>query len=231
MKKITFTIDPGLEGVSPPPTPGSKSMPAWLKRLETYTKPRPDDEYDSPTVKACSPFKDAIFAGYVIPLAWSVKVVAKEGGEIHFSWIGDVPDKIVNSHSPSQVDGYPTEQADFFKWTNVWTIKTPPGYSTLFVPVMNRGEQPFKVFSAIVDTDTYFNVVNFPFTWTQYPYEGVLEAGTPLIQAIPFKRESWQMEARALGPKEALAKHKEGTSVHALLHHYTRNRRQRKLWR
>ena len=49
------------------------------------------------------------------------------------------------------------------KFGNKWLIKTPPGYSCLFIHPMNRVENRFKLIEGIVDTDTYVNTINFPF--------------------------------------------------------------------
>ena len=38
------------------------------------------------------------------------------------------------------------------KFVNPWVVKTPPGYSALFVPPLNRIETPFTFFSGVVET-------------------------------------------------------------------------------
>jgi hypothetical protein len=43
-----------------------------------------------------------------------------------------------------------------------------------------------------VDTDTYINVINFPFHWKKWNQQTLLKKGEPMIQVIPFKRESWK---------------------------------------
>jgi hypothetical protein len=43
----------------------------------------------------------------------------------------------------------------------------------------------------VVDTDKYFAPINFPFVLNDYSFEGLIPAGTPMAQVIPFKRESW----------------------------------------
>jgi hypothetical protein len=46
----------------------------------------------------------------------------------------------------------------------------------------------------IVDTDTYNAAVNFPFVLNEpNKFEGLIPAGTPIAQVIPFKREFWEM--------------------------------------
>ena len=49
------------------------------------------------------------------------------------------------------------------KFINKWLIKTPPGYSCLFVKPLNHFETRFEIISGVVDTDTYINTINFPF--------------------------------------------------------------------
>jgi hypothetical protein len=80
-----------------------------------------------------------------------------------------------------------------FKIMNDFGIQTPPGYSTLFVPILNMPNNPLIAFSGVVDTDTYNVPVNFPF-FLKKGFVGKIPAGTPIVQVIPFKREDWQNE-------------------------------------
>jgi hypothetical protein len=75
---------------------------------------------------------------------------------------------------------------------NPWSIRTPDGYSALFVQPFHR-ESIFAILPGIVDTDTYFAPVNFPFVLNDVAFEGLIPKGTPIAQVIPFKRESWTM--------------------------------------
>jgi hypothetical protein len=43
--------------------------------------------------------------------------------------------------------------------------------------------------SGFVDCDGYFEFINFPFFFHETNYTGLIEAGTPLVQAIPIKRD------------------------------------------
>tara|TARA_R110002051_G_scaffold167819_1_gene238508 strand:- start:594 stop:881 length:288 start_codon:yes stop_codon:yes gene_type:complete len=61
---------------------------------------------------------------------------------------------------------------------------------------MNRfGEKRFKIIDGIVDTDTYINIINFPFILLKRDKQFLLKKGEPMIQVIPFKRESWKMSS------------------------------------
>jgi hypothetical protein len=42
----------------------------------------------------------------------------------------------------------------------------------------------------VVDTDKHPIVINFPFVINK-DFSGIIPAGTPIIQAIPFKRDTW----------------------------------------
>jgi hypothetical protein len=75
------------------------------------------------------------------------------------------------------------------KFHNPWTIRTPPGWSCLFVPPLNRPNGVFEVLSGFVDTDTYVAPVNFPFVAIADDGVHTLPKGTPLIQVIPFLRD------------------------------------------
>jgi hypothetical protein len=53
----------------------------------------------------------------------------------------------------------------------------------------------FTILPGIVDTDQYKAAVNFPFVLNEADkFEGLIPAGTPMAQVIPFKRDSWKME-------------------------------------
>ena len=100
-------------------------------------------------------------------------------------------------HPVAQAPTYPNRkdlpnEGSYPKWINPWSIKTPPGYSILFVQPFHR-ECPFSILPGTVDTDTYTAPVNFPFALNDWNFEGIIPAGTPMAQVIPFKRESWTM--------------------------------------
>jgi len=82
---------------------------------------------------------------------------------------------------------------------NPWVIKTPPGYSCLFVSPLNNTDDRFSIISGIVETDTYEGEINFPivFNGDKYPVlNTTLLKGTPYVQVIPFKRDNWVMETK-----------------------------------
>jgi hypothetical protein len=183
-----------------PPKPASMHVPDWYKKMPLH---HTDNESglspDNPvatntTLKACSPFLDALTTGYIATSVCDIELRKLENGT-HVRW--RLPDSFVTLHDKKQHLGMPTPNEstfdDIFKFVNPFTIKTPPGYSCLFTHPFNRWDLPFRTFTGIVDTDTYKGVVEYPFTVTRFddPFI-ILEKGTPLVQIIPFKRENWK---------------------------------------
>ena len=104
--------------------------------------------------------------------------------------------EVLGFHKKEQLPEHPDGEGHritYPKWHNAWGIETPPGYSCLFIPPVHR-ETPMVALPGVVDTDTYTAPVNFPFVLKDPKMEGLIPAGTPIIQVIPFKRETWQME-------------------------------------
>jgi hypothetical protein len=106
----------------------------------------------------------------------------------------------VDAHPVHQMKGSPNIEKNknlpFHKIMNPWKIKTPKGYSCLFVSPLNNTDDRFSIMSGIVDTDTFPNEINFPIVINgdKYPVlETIIKKGTPYVQIIPFKRESWKM--------------------------------------
>jgi hypothetical protein len=139
------------------------------------------------------PVFDGFSMGYIIPLWTDVYVTRNEEG-VYYRWgWGPANGELITHHSERQLPTFPIKQISngYPKWTNPWSIQTPKGYSCLFVSPLNHANLIFNCLSGVVDTDQYNNMVNFPFTFNDPNFEGLIPAGTPIIQVIPFKRESW----------------------------------------
>ena len=54
------------------------------------------------------------------------------------------------------------------------------------------------------ENQSYYEKINLPFNLKDKNFEGLIEAGTPIAQVIPFKRESYQMEIVPLDKKRSL---------------------------
>jgi hypothetical protein len=189
--KITFTNTSNIDIEQP--QPASKFIPDWYKNMESYIggEKKPSVEIGTrATIKRCMPVFDAITAGYIITSPADVYVKIKDEKQF-FEWsalnlIGFHPIEQAPTHPNLKPHAYP-------KWMNPWAIKTPKGYSTLFIQPMHR-ESVFTVLPGIVDTDNYTAPVNFPMVINDPNFEGLIPQGTPIAQVIPFKRENWEIK-------------------------------------
>jgi hypothetical protein len=80
-----------------------------------------------------------------------------------------------------------------FAWAPDWAVETPKGYSVLYSQPFNRFELPFLTTSGIIDNDSVNLPGSMPFFLIK-GFSGVIPAGTPYVQMIPFKREDWVSE-------------------------------------
>ena len=217
--KITFTDTAGIPFEYYPKS-ADKSVPDWYKQLTSYIsgekKPNGNGNTES-TIKRCMPVFDAITGGYIIYTYVDVfvtqKLVLSEDETStketfpYYEWPSFKP---IAFHPVEQAPNHPNRknlQTSYPKWNNPWSIKTPKGYSCLFTQPMHR-DSPFTILDGIVDTDRYTAPVNFPFVLNDWKFEGVIPAGTPMAQVLPFKREKWQLE---IGKNEDLREQLEVT--------------------
>lgn len=202
MKKITFKlIKPKLNYLYEKPSPASRHVPEWFKHTplrtpgETVDGIAPEGGTSNFTIKGCVPFLDVMTTGYMMVTPCDVEVSFFDDQSFQIRWLVDdyTP---ATQHHQNQLGNLPrvnNSDHSVFKWENPWILQTPPGYSTIFTHPINRHDLPFRSFGGVVETDTYNLPVNFPFQITKVPEEKyIIPKGTPVIQAIPFKREDWQ---------------------------------------
>lgn len=189
LNQVTFTTE-FVVADEYKPKPATKFIPEWYKATSTRIGEKTPD--GNPTIKKCIPVFDAITAGYILVTPFDVWIKQVDG-EPQYQPARSAQG-MVQFHPVMQASKHPASHGlQFPKWINPWAIKTPKGYSTLFVPPMHNPNPWFQIFEGIVDTDEYFASVNFPFILKDPSYEGLIPAGTPMAQIIPFKRESWKM--------------------------------------
>lgn len=196
------------------PKPADRFVPDWYKNLDSYMSgvKQPDGNGGtSATAKRCMPIFDAFSGGYILTTyvdVWVKQVpqppettILDENTDMSifptqpfYEWPSFAP---IAFHPIEQAPTHPakgTHKISYPKWINPWAIKTPPGYSVLFIQPMHR-DSVFTILPGIVDTDKYTSPVNFPFALNNADeFEGLIPAGTPMAQVIPFKRDSWNME-------------------------------------
>jgi len=203
------------------PIPAKLNIPEWYKKLE--------HTLENKTVKGCMPFLDTLTSGYLLKLPQDLYLrhnvdSENEKGEkfkdsfqtfglhdqsqiLHAKYIN--LNSGIDVHQIKQLEGSPiiekNKKLPFYKILNPWKIKTPKGYSCLFVPPLNNADDRFSIIPGIVDTDTFPNEINFPVVINGDKYsilETTIKKGTPYVQIIPFKRDSWKMNLKPRKQKE-----------------------------
>lgn len=167
------------------PSPAAQSVPKWFRDI-----PAVNEVHSDITIKKCVPVLDGFTSGYMF----------KTSADVMYD---SATERFMDNSSSEQITVHPDFQIENmdigedlsphpYKWINQFYIKTPKGYSTLFIHPMNRFDLPFQTIAAIVDTDDHPLTIQFPF-FIKKNFNGIIPAGTPIIQAIPFKRDDWKM--------------------------------------
>ena len=204
-KKIIFetTLGKEAEEYMKPPVPSKKIMPEWYKKMPNFN----NKDITQLTVKKCMPFLDALTMGYIMTTGWEIGIMKKMKGDDQLIQL-TYPDQVsillnekymgLEQHISDQFseDGYEyDDMKQVIKITSPWIIRTPPGYSCLFIPPLNRVNPYFRPVSGVVDTDTYNLPINFPCIFKEFKEDTkIVPIGTPIVMVIPFKRDSWKME-------------------------------------
>lgn len=191
--EIEFLCDKDDWDVIPKPFQSKKHVPAWFKALPGKLK----DGLEASTIKRCNPFLDAMSLGWIIPLAADVEFSTNENATgVTYKW--SFYKSMVENHTTQQISTEkspnPIGAKPPMKFMNHWVIRTPKDYSLLFVPPLNRPDPRFTCLSGMVDSDGYFEFVNFPFIFNEPNFQGIIEAGTPLVQVIPIKRSTLNLK-------------------------------------
>lgn len=183
----------------PPPVPANKLMPKWYTTLSSKAnKDKPtvffgeDNLVINESLRKCMPFKDALTSGYIMT-TWQDIWVEPNNNEIMFGYMYDpVICKVRdggNSAYPAPQGYIKTELA----WEPKWYPKTPKGYSCLITHPFNRYDLPFITLTGIIDSDNYNianSATNLPF-FIRKGFSGLIPAGTPMYQILPFRRDNW----------------------------------------
>ena len=205
-KKIKFTKNrPWLTPESSSrPISTIKTIPDWYKKadrfsLNPHTKEHieyPNNGGKIPTWKACPAIFDIMGTGYVYRTPCDIEFY-EENQTIKVKILDEKNIDFVQTRPPMPQFKAPAGYYEMhFAWWADWAVEVPEGYSVLYTQPFNRFELPFLTTSGIIDNDR----VNLPGTMPFFVvkgFTGVLPAGTPYAQMLPFKRENWESEVDA----------------------------------
>ena len=224
---------PYFDKVAPRPYPAKDFLPKWYKEMPSYNEGENGKRMltvrygaSSVTPKMCTPMYDTFTTGYIIPL-WADVEVRQVNGipnlywrteapqfEMHGGWGNGGNDGVTGLTTP---DGY---SPFVFKWMNGWDFRTPKGYSCLVTDPYANENSPFKAIGAVVDSDK-LKLSILPPIWIKKDFEGIVEKGTPMVQVIPFKRDSWKAKYSSLAEGEYRLMEEAGFNAH-IKNHYKR---------
>jgi len=215
MKDIEITFKCGSEWKYVDPiVPASHALPQWYKDMTpdipgNHSISRSRDG----TIKACPAMFDNMAQGYILPL-WTDIYVEPSGEFIdgksipRFAWTKgiEITHPFLSVGSKQQTAGMPSADAIPSPWLRLespWLISTPKGYSTLFIPPFGNADILFEPISGIVHTDIFSTYIKLLTLWKgPEDFQGVIKAGTPMVQMIPFKRESFQHNLTITTPED-----------------------------
>jgi hypothetical protein len=192
--EIIFTDIDNPEGVLQKPKPASEYVPDWYKNAKSYLNPNGKkaptmDGSPMATVKRCMPLWDLMTAGYIIETPYDIYVTQTEDGP-YFQW-GEMQAIAFQSFDQFQNHPYSRDINYAVRIVHPWSIKTPKGWSVFICEPQHHEPTPIICANGIVDTDEYSLPFNMFLKLRDPKFEGMIPAGTPFIQVIPFKRESW----------------------------------------
>jgi hypothetical protein len=186
------------------PCPQIVSAPKWFKEIPIYEKNINlnldnklivENGQANYTAKACMPFLDSLTTGYSFNLWCDIQVRINTDGSPRITWANTDDDlsPVIGRLEPKGFSVPNGFNSLIFSWISAWGIKTPRGYSCILTHPFNRTDLPFLTTTGIMDTDRWGIWGNQPFH-LQKDFEGVIEAGTPIIHVYPFKRDNWKFE-------------------------------------
>lgn len=182
------------------PEPIIKTIPSWFREADRFAK-KPDGEYwigpdggKVPTWKACPAIFDIMGTGYTLKTPCDIEFYLGDFKSISVKVSEKKYEDFVTKRDPMPQFQHPEGYyRTHFAWMPDWAVETPEGYSVLYTQPFNRFELPFLTTSGIIDNDKVNLMGSMPF-FIREGFSGVLPAGTPIAQMIPFKREDWQSE-------------------------------------
>lgn len=193
-----------------PPIPARAIVPDWYKAAEMFidhetglaTKEK--SSKNTGGLKSCMPFLDTIVSGYFITTWHDLYVrttdvveefylVEKNPYTGEYQRLENVPEVMISErtgdigHTMPRPAGY---CENHMVLSGVWGIRLPRKWSVLMTHPLNRYELPFFTSSGIIDADEWWPSGNIPFFFKK-DFDGIIPAGTPMVQIIPIKRSSW----------------------------------------
>ena len=210
MPKIYFeTLNKQICTNAKKPTPARMGVADWWKDMDRYNYDIESEitarfpHRDFSTARSCPALNDAFNFGYILYNPLDAYIDATEEDSI--SWyVPEINLSVMDSDDQSYIGIHLQKQfktlkndSSFhkhaLKLNTFFGIRTESGYSSWITHPIGRNDLPFRMLDGIIDTDKH--VARFPYGFfIKKGFKGVIKAGTPLIQVIPFRREDFISE-------------------------------------
>jgi len=193
-----------------PPMPAASAIPGWWKKMPSYGGFKNTEANkkvmnirnasDNATIKRCIPVLDSMSMGYLVVTPAELYVKPKDVTEKN---VKDGPTSEFFMFYPrhaEKVDYHPWGQASkhpyatkqrLAKVFTPWHVRLPDGYSLIITEPLNNPSPYWSVVSGVMDSDAFYPTLNFMVAIKDPNFEGIIPAGTPIAQLIPFKRDNW----------------------------------------
>lgn len=200
MKKIIFHSNRVYNNLSETLSPDAskKHVPRWFSSASRSWLDSNGNETDHSfggkvlSFKACPALMDAFVMGYMLTTPCDIYFY-KEAGTTKVKTPPGLEDFC---GARPRMQDFPTPEGyeeDHFHWYPNWMPELPKGYSAIYTSPLNRFDLPFLTISGVIDNDDMNTPGLMPF-FIKKNFYGMIPAGTPYAQVIPFKREDWQSE-------------------------------------
>lgn len=187
MTNKTIAFFPKFDNLLPPVT-ASSILPEWYKNQSSY------DDFGNPTIKRCLPIFDAMSFGYFLIAQSDITVDSTNPAGLVVTSDNDFNGILFSQHDFKQYDKYPIPSGyhnHVLRIHPMWSVQTPNDYSALFINPVNNGSKNINAITGLIDTDNFISDGHLSF----FVKENTLfkiKKGTPIIQVLPIKRESWE---------------------------------------
>lgn len=192
-------------------------MPEWFVKKEKYKKNKHTGLYELTfknvngtysmdrvkSWKACPAVLDTFLSGYYLLTPCDIEIVKNDLDGNHPPYSVNLPEEwsvrpeggFCNMRGYEE--GFPSPHGYeelHFRWFSNWSFQVAEGYTTLCTHPLNLNNLPFRTIGGFIDCSSKFvGPGNLPF-FIQKDWQGVIPAGTPYMQIIPIKNETWSSE-------------------------------------
>lgn len=190
------------------------------------------------TWKSCPAILDTFMSGYYLLTPCDVEIIKNDGGNTSSPYSVNLPEewsKALSSYDTKTSgashggfcnvrgyeEGFPTPygyEELHFRWFPNWSFQVPEGYTTLCTHPLNLNNLPFRTIGGFIDCSSEFvGPGNIPF-FIEKNWHGLIPAGTPYMQVIPIKNESWSSETIHYSKEEMIDHFNKKEKLNQLIH-------------